>query len=318
LDLPPPSETGGLTGGEECAAYSEQADFVYEPADILVVVDNSGSMDFEAGSVQSNLNAFSAQIIDSGVDARVVLISSYPGDGNGICIDPPLGSGGCDDSDSNPPVFAHVDQRVSSNNALERVLEDYAQWSPTLRPESALHIVVVTDDQSNIGADEFHAEFQLLDPDHADYKLHGIVGVNSDCDEVADVGSVYVDLAALTDGLIHDLCDQNFQPVFDLLATEVISGSTLACEWPIPEPPEGEAFDPNQVNVEFDNGDGNPVTIGRVEAAADCANVDDGWYYDNPAAPTLILVCPQTCEKMQTADDASVSITLGCATQPAG
>jgi hypothetical protein len=129
---------------------------------------------------------------------------------------------------------------------------------------------------------------------------------------------VYIVLGDLTGGLLSDLCLQNFQPVFDLLATEVISGSVLACEWPIPEPPAGETLDPDEVNVEFDDGQGMVVTIGRVDDAGQCAAVADGWYYDNPAAPTTIIACPQTCERMQDAMMARIDIQLGCATIPAG
>ena len=63
---------------------------------------------------------------------------------------------------------------------------------------------------------------------------------------------------------------------------------------------------------------GNPVIIGRVDSAADCSGVSDGWYYDDPVAPMKIFVCPQTCTTIQAADSATVNIQFGCATIPAG
>jgi hypothetical protein len=51
---------------------------------------------------------------------------------------------------------------------------------------------------------------------------------------------------------------------------------------------------------------------------ADCAGVTNGWYYDDPAAPETIVLCPQTCEAIQGFTMAQVSIEFGCATKPAG
>lgn len=313
----PNAETGGPGGDEECASQVTPAENKKQPADIIVIVDNSGSMDFEAVSVQDNLNTFSQQIIDSMIDVRVLLVSSYPGDGNGICIDPPLGSGGCNDNDTNAPLFTHLDVRVASNDALEILLDQQPLWGPVLRPDAALHFMVVSDDESDLGALDFDTALKALSPTYALYKLHGIV-CTTECEETAAIGQVYMTLGQLTGGIISDLCLQDFQPVFDQLATEVISGAQIACEWDVPAPPDGEDFDPSKVNVEFDDGQGGGFEIGYVESEAECANVIDGWYYDNPAAPTKILACPQTCQKIQGVDTAVINISLGCDTVPAG
>ncbi|MBC8067229.1 MAG: hypothetical protein IAG13_02755 [Deltaproteobacteria bacterium] len=307
---------GGPGGEEECAAQVTPAENKKQPADIIVVVDNSGSMDFEAGAVQDNLNTFSQQIVDSGIDVRVVLISSYPGDGNGICIDAPLGSGGCPDDDDNPPLFTHIDHGVGSNEALQAILADHGQWSAVVRQGAALHFMVVTDDESDIEALSFDAELKALDMSYADYIFNGIV-CTTECEETADIGQVYIALGMLTGGIVADLCLQDFQPVFDQLATEVIEGAELACEWDVPAPPPGEEFDPAKVNVAFDDGMGGGFEIGYVDSEAACTDVIDGWYYDDPVAPTKIFACAQTCQKIQGAELATIEITLGCETVPA-
>ncbi len=51
------------------------------PADIIFAVDTSGSMGQEADFVQTYLNQFSQQIIASGVDARVILLSTTSSEG---------------------------------------------------------------------------------------------------------------------------------------------------------------------------------------------------------------------------------------------
>lgn len=315
LDLGSISDLPG--GNDECAAVSEGAELVPLPADIIFVVDNSGSMDFEAQQIQQELNGFSAQIIASGIDVRVILVSSYPNDGNGICIEPPLGGGGCPNADDNPPTFTHVDERVGSHDAWEVLLATHGEWGPMLRQESSKHIVVTTDDTSNMDLTEFNAQFLALDPSYAEYIHHSVV-CHSNCADAAGIGTNYIELSNMTGGIASDLCDQDFQTVFDVLSTEVIGGTELACEFEIPPPPDGMEFNPNQVNLEFDDGMGGLVEFGRVDSPAGCGAVADGWYYDNPAAPTMIVMCPQTCDMMQESENGAINIKFGCATVPAG
>ena len=101
--------------------------------------------------------------------------------------------------------------------------------------------------------------------------------------------------------------------MFETLSSEVIQASDLPCEWVIPEP-MGEAvvIDFDQVNVEFNDGMGGFHAIGKIPAVANCANVTDGWYYDTLDLPTKILLCPQTCDKIQLAPKGSTSIQFGC------
>ena len=304
-------------GDEECAAVSEAAELIPLPADIIFVVDNSGSMGFEAEQIQQEMNGFSSQIIASGIDVHVVLVSSYPNNGNGICIDAPLGSGGCPDDDDNQPTFTHVDRRVGSNDAWEMLLDTHDEWGPAIRPESSKHIVVVTDDTSDMDFADFDAAFQMLDPSYAGYIHHSVV-CHSNCESAAGIGTNYIELSNMTAGVAADLCDQDFQAVFDVLSTEVIGGTELACEFEIPAPPDDMEFNPNQVNLEFDDGMGGVLEIGRVDSAAQCADVVDGWYYDNPDAPQMIFMCPQTCTTVQASMNGSINIKFGCATMPAG
>ena len=300
----------------ECATVTQSAQATPQPADIVFVIDNSGSMQVESAAVQANLNGFSTQIIQSGIDVRIVLLSSYPGSGYGMCIDPPLGSGGCPGMDTNPPAFLHVNQLINSTDGLSRVLSTHDAWSSMMRPDASKHIIMVTDDNSSLPAASFDSQFTALDPSYAEYKLHGIVSMQN-CPQAARVGSVYIELGQLTGGLLTDLCDQDFQPVFDLLSTEVIEGAQLSCQYPIPAPPDGEAFDPSQVNVDFDDG-GGLETIGYVADASHCGAVTDGWHYDDAADPTTIIACPQTCDRFQDLLDATIEIRFGCATVPAG
>lgn len=303
----------GSTGERACAAVNKEAKLVPLPADIIFIVDNSGSMSFEAGEVQDNLNNFSNQIALSGVDAQVVLISSYPGDGNGICIDAPLGNGGCPDDDTNLPDFLHVDIRVGSHDAWEVLIDSAADWSGSIRKQSSKHVVVISDDDPDISDDQFDTDFLALDPNYAGYFHHSVVS-HSDCETAASIGQDYIDLSIATGGIAADLCDQDFQAVFDALTTAVLDGTEVACEFAIPEPPAGEVLDPEEVNVEIGPAMGPLDAIPRVNDISECADVPDGWYYDDPVDPTMIFLCAQTCETIQGMKDGTINIGFGCET----
>ena len=306
-------EGSSSTGEEACAAVNAEAELVPLPADIIFVVDNSGSMSFEAGEIQDRMNDFSSQIIDSGIDAHVVLISSYPNDGNGICIDMPLGNGGCPNDDTNLPTFLHVDERVGSHDAWQVLVQTHAQWAGSMREESSKHVVVVSDDDPNWSDDQFNTAFLALDPSYAGY-FHDSVVTHSNCPSSAGIGQDYIDLSIATGGVAADLCDQDFQAVFDALTTAVLGGAALSCDFAIPEPPAGEVLDPDTVNVEIGSGMGALDAIPRVDDLAGCEGVANGWYYDDPIDPAQIFLCPQTCESLQAIEDGVINIGFGCET----
>lgn len=92
----------------------------------------------------------------------------------------------------------------------------------------------------------------------------------------------------------------------------------LDCEWKIPAPPPGEVFDPARVNLQFTQGTGAVKRVGFVASAAACETTGNaGWYFDDPAKPAKISVCPATCTEIKAAKDASVDITFGCAREDA-
>jgi hypothetical protein len=322
--------------GESCGAISQQATNERRPADIIIAVDNSGSMEDEIAFVRENLNAFSQQIVDSGVDVRIVLISAPFGappedegdepfdfdadddmDENlGICIDPPLGSGACP-ADSQPPRYAHVAVEVGSHDALNLFIDTFSQWSDQLRPTATKTFVVVTDDDAedepNDSAAAFEASVASLPGGlFNDWRFSGIYCF-SECPDAAAIGSVYAELVQARQGVGGDLCEQNFAPVFDELARAVVNASGLECAWDIPAPPSGQQFDRQKVNVRVAGTSGAATDLAQVTNEAACG-MRAGWYYDDAANPTRILACPQSCTGLQGDLDARVDVLFGCET----
>lgn len=321
LDVPSAEESTSVAGDPNCTSFTDSGSVMQRPADIIFVVDNSPSMLDETNAVQAQLNAFSQQIVDAGIDIRVLLLTSYPNPNaapeidTGVCIEPPLGGGGCPLEDNNQPIFAHVQSIIGSEHALDKILDTHSIWAPMMRPESVKHIIVVTDDDSFVPADEFDAQFLALDPGYAGYKLHGIVATEP-CGEGA-VGDQYIALAELTGGVIGDLCEQEFQPLFDTLSTAVLAGTSLSCTWPMPEPPEGKVIDPSSVEITLTL-DNVAITTGRVDDASACNPDQHGWYFDDNDAPTQIINCQATCDALAEAMTAELDIEVGCATPMAG
>ena len=314
----PDVESGGSGGSagrnvtKECAATKATATdmTMVVPADIIFAIDSSGSMDEEIEFVQTFMNGFSQQISAAGVDARVILI----GDPGAVCIGAPLGSGQCPD-DSNPPNYIHIDQMVDSNDALNLFIDTYPQWQQHLRPNASKSLVVVTDDDATDGPNNssamFRANFVALDPAmFAKWTFNGVYCF-TECDDAAAIGEVYVDLVAETMGVGGDLCLQDFQPVFDRLAQQIITtlGTEIECEWPFPIPPTGQTFSGDLVTVDRSAG-GMRTPLTRVSSAADCAQ--GGWYYDSELNPTRILACPSTCMELQGQTSGQVDVTFGC------
>ncbi len=317
------------TDDSGCAAVSEMAENEFAPVDIIFAIDTSGSMTDEKNFVQANMNMFSQQIFLANIDSHVVMIAEASPDGP--CVNVPLGSGACP-GDSNPPEYLHVVQGVSSSNALDQFIATHSLWAPNIRPNSVKHLVVVSDDNASMAPATFDTMFKALDPSYANYIFHAIVafddpdpldcGIGANCCQgliplSADIGQAYIDLAAMTGGVAGDLCLQQFGPVFDQIAQSVQQTTPLACEWDIPEPPEGQSFDPSKVNVDL-NLDGVDESVFYVEDQAACGTGDGWYYYPSSADPQTIRVCPTTCGRVQSATQAQVDILFGCDTIPVG
>ena len=98
-----------------------------------------------------------------------------------------------------------------------------------------------------------------------------------------------------------------------LAAMNAIRNAALGCQYQIPLPTNG-APDYSAVNVVYTPGGGGPQTFPYVMTKANCPASGDGWYYDDPAHPTQIILCDSTCTEVQADAAGEVDITLGCST----
>ncbi len=311
---------GPTVDAAACVSSKVTAEEATAPVDIIWVVDSSGSMDDEASEVQGALNDFSAFIAGESIDYHVILI----GDAGAMTVPAPLGGS---------PRFLHVDHTINSTDALEKTVQQYAQYQAFLRPNAKTHFVIVTDDESNWSQAQFEAGLAgLTNPGFPDgYTMHSICSeetviftppaplppVMGPCSGglglggAADPGLTYIDITANTGGVWRSICTADWTPVFSAVATAVTIGTELPCTYDLPDPPAGETLDPARVNVVFTPDGGSSTTIPRVGSATACGT-GQGWYYDDPAAPTQIKVCPSTCTDFEVTGN--VDIQFGCAT----
>lgn len=167
-------------GSEPCAAVTGQATLRKRPMDIIISIDNSGSMAGEIQAVQQRINTDFAQIIgDSGIDYRVIMVSRYgnvysentslPYDGAfAVCIGDPLGGSDCPTSagDTTPalvnnrPRFFHHSTNIGSNNMWCQLTGSFNAastsapngWQEWLRPEAFKVFIGISDDSPRTNA----------------------------------------------------------------------------------------------------------------------------------------------------------------------
>ena len=317
-----PTDNEFADAAPPCVANVVAAEQVTLPVDIIWAVDTSRSMAYETAMVESNLNTFAAQIDSWGIDYRVMMVAERGTGDDQVCVPPPLGGADCGDG----PRFLHVPHAVASHDALERLLAAYPSYQAFLREESLKHFVVVSDDEASIFADDlwFRATIATLGaPGFAarpaspeGYVFHSIVAWGDvpaiSCATGAGIGQSYLDLTALTSGVQAKVCETDWNPIFAALRSAVVEGSQLPCVFALPEPPPGESIDVDAVNVVFTPSGGVATTIARVDSASECG-AELGWYYDDPAAPAQIIVCPATCA-LFTSADGEVDLSFGCTT----
>jgi hypothetical protein len=168
------SGTGGM--GPTCAADAAKANLTSAPIDIILVLDNSGSMVEEMGAAEQNINVNFAGILDtSGIDYRVILLSRHrqaerdasEEASTSICVSQPLsGLAACP---APKPVFSErfyqYGEKVESHDALDWVIEAFNTpdkknklapmgYQPWLREAAKKVIVVMTDDDESTDTDE--------------------------------------------------------------------------------------------------------------------------------------------------------------------
>ncbi len=312
---------------EACASVTATAS--KPPVDIIWIIDQSCSMSTEINQVKTNVNGNFASIIQaSGLDYRVIMFANANYSTRPVCVLPSLGAATC--GQDKPPTFFQENVTIYSTDSFSKFMAA-ANWNNIkahLRPGALKAFIEVTDDQSSVTATAFDTFLTtgagagyFGTKAQRNYVFHSIVGVNaplqpnqpktnSQCSSAMNAGPQYQDLSILTGGLRHPVCASNYSVVFNSIANSIVT--SLACELVTPPQQQpGGLIDWTKVQVEYTpGGTGTPQLFPQVPNAAACAG--DGFYYDNPTAPTKAILCPTACTKVKADSNAKLELLLGC------
>jgi hypothetical protein len=201
------SGSGGVSG-DTCGVTSAMGMLVKEPVDIIIILDNSGSMHEEMGAAEANINVNFAQILDTqSVDYRVILLSRHRDgtrttgeteENTSICVSQPLsGLATCPGPD---PVFSErfyqYNLKVESDDSWDKTLLWYNTpdddgddalapngWGAWLRAGAKKVFIEMTDDTEDMTAAAFTEGLTALSPDHfgtpeaPTFTFHSIIGI---------------------------------------------------------------------------------------------------------------------------------------------
>lgn len=348
-----------------CASAVEEAKVEILPVDIIWMVDNSVSMQPAIDEVTKGLNAFATLIGSKNLDYKVIMLSlrskTSPLTYNGsqkyaVCIPPPLaGDANC----GNGPRFFQSSIDVLSTQPLEQFLGTLGQttgytateakggeaWKNELRPTATRSIVVVSDDNSRLSAQDFEHfpggknpfNSLTLPPGILEsawgglfggYVFHGLYGWGSETDPNVKCqypggttppssGPTYTTLVQKTGGVRAKICAgaSAWGPFFDQVAKAVQQGSKPSCELALPTPSQG-TLDPGKVNVRITDSSGT-TDLFKVGSASAC-DQSGGWYYDDPVEPTKVILCPSSCQAAEkagvTTGNVKIEVLFGCVT----
>jgi hypothetical protein len=209
------SESPFVPVDESQACATEQAETVQfkEPVDIIVIVDNSASMEAELAATELNINESFANILEeSAIDYRVIVLSLHrrvPRTGYGqsatmLCVQKPL-SGLADCTSAAEPKFSdrffQYSTRIGSADSFDVLLDAYEPpfdddrhedefgnaplgWSEWLRPGVKKVFLELTDGNEDMPAADFITALSQLAPEHfgADpaqpgFRFHSILDI---------------------------------------------------------------------------------------------------------------------------------------------
>lgn len=344
-------DSGGRTPSDPsvpadgCASVASRAEPKLLPVDIVWAIDTSGSMAASFPAIQQALTSFSQKVSQAGIDAHIVLLA-----GAGLCVPEPVGSGMCglglgggpgipgglvmpgSAPDSRAPGLLHLDVPFGYGEGMSVILDNYPYYRDMLRADARTHLVLTEDGAPTMSADAVvdHIEGRAAatagpawDPglSPGSWAFHGVVCKNGvgggACLLAVLTPTTTLELVQRSGGIAADLAQAGgamdpFAALLDELATRVIVGAELSCEYDIPPVPPGQSFDRNLVNVSVTSAQSAARTL--PQAAAGACDDHDAWSYDRDDEPTKIILCPAACSALRSAPEATLDVQFGCET----
>lgn len=340
---------GGGTGGmESCASDTYPSEL--QPLDLYVLLDQSESMDQAGkwGAVLSAVSSFAADPSTADIGMGLALFprppehpppaacdGSNPNDPACGLYGPCLGSNNCYGAllgDSClPSDYALPDVAIAPLPGVGQAINDALA---TASPPAGMS---TPSEPAMRGALGYAVDWASAHPDRATVLVFATDGDPTNCTTnsvagiashvaaaqpavktfVVGVGSSLgnLDTIAVAGGtgealLVDTAADVTAQFIAAMNGVRAIG----QCQLDIPEPAEGTP-DYGKVNVAIvdPDDDANRITLANVGSEGECDETSGGWYYDDPASPARIFLCPASCSEL-TGNAWDVEVLLGCAT----
>jgi hypothetical protein len=330
---------------EACAAESHQGELV--PLDLYVMLDRSSSMN-DAGKWSAVVSALQGFVGSSDAAGIGVGLQFFPVDPTGTI---PTDCADCGLYGPCVPGFNVCGGSLATDTSCDPADYDDAQVPIQVLPGVQTAIVnslnaesaggsATPSEPAMSGAVTYATAWAQAHPDHMTFIVFATDGEPTGCTTNTTAGTATLAQGAADGtpsvktfviGVGSELSSLNqiataggtgqaylvdtggnvTQQFIDALNEIRSSG---ACLFQIPQPDVG-VVDFNLVNVNLvDPADpDHPETVFGVGTEAGCDPSTGGWYYDNPAAPEMILLCPATCDHVRV-NDLDVEVLVGCST----
>jgi hypothetical protein len=95
-----------------------------------------------------------------------------------------------------------------------------------------------------------------------------------------------------------------------LAALDAARRTAIPCDFAIPQ---GSGVDPSETNVVYAPVGAPQQQFVFVGDATSCAKAStNGWYFDDPNAPTKVILCDAACDMVKSDDRGQVNVVFGC------
>lgn len=215
------------------------------------------------------------------------------------------------------PSFAenyNPDRTATPTRAVLRGLVGNANEVLAATPDAKVAVVLVTDGAPQYcgDADSLSAVQSAIANQPFPTYVIAIAGVSGGyADEIAAAGGT----SPADGGPGPFYVDANnpdaTQAAFTTAMDQIRGALVPSCELLIPPPPAGQSFDKSKVNVTISSG-ANSTELGYDPLCA-----GPGWKYNDPNAPTHVVLCPASCDPFKADSNAQLDVAFGCATRPA-
>jgi hypothetical protein len=339
------SGNGGGAGEAPCAVGTAVANV--KPANILFVIDRSGSMNCNAPPVQkSSACELNPTPVDPGQPTKWQIVADAlkkaianlsPTTSVGIAYFNTDDACGVAQQPAVPLALVDAAQIAAVGASIDGVKPKGAtpivggltlgyahMYADVLLPGNDF-IVLLTDGAETCAADQQDALVQKTVPDAFGVTMRTFVigapgsePARAFLSQIAWAGGTAKDPQCTHDPAPASVGDCHFDmtdPTVDF-ATELaktldqISGQALACEIDVPEA-VGKEIDYDKVNVIFEPGAGGTVKI--LQDNKPCQGGANGWQYN--ADKTKIILCGPACATVQSDPKGKLVVELGCASE---